>query len=166
MPKSKFSISRQLRGKLLDKSWMQQQMNSGKSVQDILGFSSDLMQELHSCTRELFEQHLYQEATDAFLFLVTLCPSRFDFWLGLGASTQRTNDYEGAIDAYEMAAICEINNPWPYFYLANCLFAIHERDSALQAIELALEYSENREEYHGLYQQALAAKSLLFKEGL
>lgn len=165
MSKSKFTVSRLLRVKLLEKAWLQEQLDVGNSIQDILGFSDRLMHDLHACSRQLFEHHRYHDATDAFLFLVTLCPSRFDFWLGLGASSQRIGDFEGAIDAYEMAAMCEISNPWPYFYLANCLFAIHERDSALQAIELALEYSEGRDEYRDVYNQSIAARSLLFKEG-
>lgn len=163
---AKIFLPRRLQLHLRDKAWVREQIASGKSVQEILELSDSLVHELHEVARDLFEQHHYHDAADAFLFLVTLNPSRCDLWLGLGASTQWAGDYEGAIDAYEMAAICEIENPLPYFYLANCLFAIHERDSALQAIELALEYSEDKEEHNNLHSQALAAKAVLLKEGI
>ena len=54
-------------------------------------------------------------------------------------STQLCHEYEAAIDAYELAAICDISSPIPYFYLAKCLFAIHDRESALKALDLAIE---------------------------
>jgi tetratricopeptide (TPR) repeat protein len=73
-------------------------------------------------------------------------------------------DYEAAIDAYEMAAMHDITSPVPYFYLAKCLFAIHDRESALQAIDLALEYAEESSDYDELKEQAKAARALLLKE--
>ncbi len=82
----------------------------------------------------------------------------------MGMCLQLSKDYETAIDAYEMAAICRIDSPVPYFYLAKCLFALHDRDSALQALDLAIEYAENHTEFSELRSQAEAAKDLLLKD--
>ncbi len=159
-----FDISPQIRKKLNDKKWLKKQFAAGKNAQQILGFSDDTMEKFYRAAYRLFENKRYLDAANAFLFLVTLNPYHYDYWLGLGAATQRCENYEGAVDAYEMAAICQLENPIPYFHLAKCLFAMHDRESALQAIDLALEYSEGLAEYEDIYQQAKAAKALLMKE--
>lgn len=159
-----FNISPEIRKKIKDKVWLKKELAAGKSAQEILGFSDVTMDKFYSAAYTLFQNKKYTDAANAFLFLVTLNPYHYDYWLGLGAATQWCGDYEAAIDAYEMAAICQIDNPVPYFHLAKCLFAMHDRESALQAIELALEYSEGRENFEDVHRQALAAKALLIKE--
>ena len=101
---------------------------------------------------------------NAFLFLITLNSYNHEYWLGLGMSTQLLGNYETAIDAYEMAAICKLDSPVPYFYLAKCLFAIHDRDSSIQALDLAIEYAADDPQYADLKVQAVAARELLIKD--
>lgn len=159
-----FEISPQMRKKLKNKKWLKKALGEGRTPQEILGYTDETMNKFYAAACKLFENKRYADAANAFLFLVSLNSYHYDYWLGLGAATQRCGDYEGAIDAYEMAAICHLESPEPYFHLAKCLFAMHDRDSALQAIDLALEYSEGRSEYDEVHNQALAAKALLLKE--
>lgn len=159
-----FEIAKEIRIKIKDLSFLKKELESEKIVQEILGFSETTMGKFYTAACSLFELQRYVEAGDAFLFLVTLNPYHYDYWLGFGAATQHLNHYEEAIDAYEMAAICQLECPVPYLHLAKCLFAMHDRSSALQAIDLALEYSENRDEYDDLHRQAKAAKEVLLKE--
>lgn len=158
-----FKISKKVQEKLKDKEWLKKQLASGKTAQEILGFSDEAMGKFYQAAYKIFEHQRYQDAANAFLFLVTLNPHNHDYWLGLGMATQMTGDYEAAIDAYEMAAITDAESPVPYFYLAKCLFAMHDRDSALQALDMALEYSGDNPEYTELKQQAKKARSLLIK---
>ncbi len=159
-----FEISKEIKQKLKDNSFLKNELSKEKCLQEILGFSEETMGKFYKAACSIFEKKLYIESSDAFLFLVTLNPCHYDYWLGLGASTQHRNDYEAAIDAYEMAAICQLDCPVPYLHLAKCLFAMHDRTSALQAIELAIEYSENQDQYDDLHRQARAAKEVLLKE--
>lgn len=159
-----FAISKQMRKKLKNKKMLKKALAAGQTPQDILGFSEETMQKFYAAACKLFESKRYSDAANAFLFLVSLNSYHYDYWLGLGAATQRCEDYESAIDAYEMAAICHLESPEPYFHLAKCLFAMHDRDSALQAIDLAIEYSDGRVEYDEVHRQALAAKALLLKD--
>ena len=78
-------------------------------------------------------------------------------------SSQMCGDFDLAVDAYEMAAICNLDNPIPYFYLAKCLFAMHDRHSAIQAFDLAVEYAGDSPEFAELKQQAITAQNLLKK---
>lgn len=121
------------------------------------------MAKFYGAAYRLFEHQKYTDAANAFLFLATLNPYHHEYWVGLGMATQMNGDYEAAVDAYEMAAICKIDSPVPYFYLAKCLFAMHDRESALQALDLAIEYSNDLPEYAELQIQASKARALLLK---
>jgi type III secretion system low calcium response chaperone LcrH/SycD len=159
-----FKLSKKVKEKLKNKALLKRELAAGKSAQEILEFSDETMVKFYKAAYRLVENKRWKDAANAFLFLVTLNPHNHDYWLGLGMSTQMCADYEAAIDAYEMAAITDIESPVPYFYLAKCLFAIHDRESALQAIELALEHANGRVEYEELKQQALIAHKLLLKD--
>ena len=159
-----FKISKKVKEKLKNKKLLKKQLSQGKTAQEILGFSDETMAKFYGAAYRLFEHRRYTDAANAFLFLVTLNPYNHDYWVGMGMCSQLSKDYETAIDAYEMAAICRIDSPVPYFYLAKCLFALHDRDSALQALDLAIEYAENHTEFSELRSQAEAAKDLLLKD--
>lgn len=159
-----FKLSKKAKEKLKDKEWLQKELAKGKSPQELLGFSDEVMAKFYKAAYELFEHRNYQDAANAFLFLITLNSYQHDYWLGLGMSTQLLGNYEAAIDAYEMAAICKLESPVPYFYLAKCLFAIHDRESSIQALDLAIEYAGEDFQYEELKKQAIAAKNLLVKD--
>ena len=158
-----FVISKKIRQKLQDKEWLKKEFAKGKNGQEILGFSDQTMAKFYGSAYQLFEHRRFSDAANAFLFLVSLNAYNHDYWLGLGMATQMMGDFEGAVDAYEMAAITDVQNPIPYFYLAKCLFAMHDRESALEALNLAMEYSGEDEKFADLKRQARAAKTLLLK---
>jgi type III secretion system low calcium response chaperone LcrH/SycD len=163
--RDEFFLSPKIKEKLKNLDLIKKEIVDGKTFQEIIEFSESTMAKFYQSAYKLFQNKKYNDAANAFLFLVTLNPHRHDYWLGLGMASQMCHDYEAAIDAYEMAAICEINNPVPYFYLAKCLFAIHEHESSLQALDLAIECAGNEEEYSELKLQAKAARNLLLKDG-
>jgi len=160
---NEFKLSKKAQEKLKDKELLKRELARGKTPQEILGFKDETMAKFYQAAYRLFEHKKYVDAANAFLFLVTLNTHNHDYWLGLGMSTQLCGEYEAAIDAYEMAAVTDVDSPVPYFYLAKCLFAIHDRESALQALDLALEYAADKKQYQELLQQARAAKALLLK---
>jgi len=161
---SAFEISEKVRECLRDKIAIKQKLESGTSVQELMEFSEEVMDTFYVLASHFIDEKRYADAANAFLFLVALNPYHYDYWLGLGLATQFCGEYEGAINCYEMAAICQIENPLPYFYLAKCLFAMHDRSSALQAIDMAIEYAGEQQDNEALYEKALAAKELLLKE--
>lgn len=159
-----FKLSKKVRVKLKNKKWLKKELESGKAAQELMGFSDLVMAKFYAAAYQLFEHENYKDAANAFLFLVTLNSNTEDYWLGLGMSTQMMGDYEAAIDAYEMAAICKLESPVPYFYLAKCLFAVHDRESSLKALDLAIEYAGDDFEFIELKNQAIFARDLLLKD--
>lgn len=160
-----FRLSAKVKEKLKNMKLLKKELAEGKTTQEILEFSNETMAKFYGAALILFEHKRHYDAADAFLFLATLNPYNHDYWLGLGMATQLCHNYEAAIDAYELAAICDFANPVPYFYLAKCLFAIHDRESALQALDIAIETAGDFDEFIELKEQAEAAKEKLLKHG-
>ena len=163
---NEFKLSKKSKLILNNKELLKKELASGKSAQEIVGFSNETMAKFYKVAYHLFENHRYSDAADAFFFLVTLNHYNHDYWLGLGMSSQLCGKFDAAIDAYEMAAICEIENPVPYFYLAKCLYAMHERENALQALNLAISYAGDLPEYAELKAQAQKALSMVLTHGV
>ena len=151
------------RKKLADPIYLKQVLAKGVCPKDIVEFSEETMARFYGTANQFFQEECFTDASDAFLFLCYLDPSKYEYWLGLGMATQMNHNYEGAIDAYELAAICDINSPVPYFYLAKCLFAIHDHESSLQALELAIESAGEDEQFAELKEQAVKAKDVLLR---
>jgi len=99
----------------------------GKSLQDIIGYSDELMQKLYQSALEVFHSKFYRESADGFLFLTTLNPYVYAYWMGLGMSQQHLEEYEQAILAYECATSADPDAPQPHFYLAACHFFMNEK---------------------------------------
>lgn len=158
-----YLLPKKVKEKLKDKELLKRELSLEKTGQEILEFSDETMAKFYGAAYRLFEHHQVEDAANAFLFLATLNPHNHDYWVGLGMSMQLCGDYEAAIDAYETAAAIDCFNPTPYFYLSKCLFAMHDRESSLQALDLAIEYAGNASEYAELKHQALAARQLLLE---
>lgn len=148
---------------LQNKKRLLKELLAGKSIQEIWGFSESKMAKFYKSAYLLLSEQKFEEAVDAFVFLVTISPTHSEYWMGLGTALEFCHNYEEAIDAFEIAAIFNLYNPWPYFYLGKCLFAIHDRKGAKQAIELAIEYAKEDEAYQDLLFEALKAKKTLLK---
>lgn len=161
---NEFEISKELIYKLKNKSEILADLLSGQIPQNIYGYSDETMKKFYQAAHRFLEQKKYSESLDAFVFLVTMRPCDYAYWIGLGSALQSCKEYESAIDAYELAATYDLENPWAYFYLANCLFAIHDRTSALQAIELALDYADRNEAFSEVKTKALHAKKMLLQD--
>lgn len=156
-----FKVSEKVKKKLKNRSKLKKELSEGKTAQEIMEFSDKTVARFYEAAYRLFQANRYEDAANAFLFLVTLNPYNHDFWLGLGMSAQMLGDQEAALDAYEMAASCQIDNPVPYFYLAKILFESNDRDNALEALNLAIEYAGEHPDYAELKKQAEDVKKKL-----
>jgi type III secretion system low calcium response chaperone LcrH/SycD len=159
-----FAIAPEALEKIRNKESLLREFQSAPTPGAILGLSSDTLAKFYRSALHLLEERHYAEASKAFLFLVVVNPSNFDCWLGLGMSVQMLGDYEGGIDAYEMAAFLNVENPVSYFYLSKCFFAMHDRENSKQALEMAIEYADENPDYAALKHQAQAALALINQE--
>lgn len=157
----KYRLTEAIVQKLLNSDFALQSLPHGALAHELAGFSAEVMAKFYHTACQLFEQHSYVEACNSFLFLTALNPQCYPYWLGLGMASQRLGDFEAAIDAYEIAATRRLEDPVAYFYLAKCLFAMHEKASARQALDMSILYADDQPEYQELKQQAMQARELL-----
>ena len=147
--------------KLGQKGWMQEQIQAGKSLQEIIGYSDETMQKFYAAAYRLFQAEKESEAADAFLFLTALNPAVQAFWVGLGMAEQCLQHYEEALSAYAMASMTLVEDPLPYYYSAACYQALQDEDSARKSLEMALHYFGDNPAYASLKAAAMRAQSAL-----
>jgi len=145
--------------RLNDENWLRREIQKGKSAQEILEISNEEMAEYYEAAHLFFEKEKYSVAFDIFHHLVTLNPRVNEYWIGLAMSSQMCGDYEGALDAYEMASFTEVESPVPYFFLAQCLFALHDSENAILALDLAVEFAADQTEFQEIKMQAIQVKN-------
>lgn len=140
------------------------QLSEGKTIQAIAGLTDSSIERLYQAAKYVFDQKCFLDAANAFGFLTMLNASKFAFWLGLGNSEYKLNNYEQALFAYAFA--CRIN---PEDYLSHifscrCYEALGERDNAINALELALyvlgDNPDKKELKHNLEMQVKRLESM------
>lgn len=145
--------------KIKDPIHLKKQVDEGKTFQEILGYSFETMEKFYEAAHHLFQKQQYEEASDAFVFLTTLNPNVHNYWLGLGMSEQLIEEYDAALMAYSMAVMTNGDNPLPHYHSASCYSALHDKNSAKLALELAVKQAGDHVAYASIKshaQQALA----------
>ena len=126
--------------KLQDRQALQEDLQAGKSLGEIVGFSEDAMQHFYAAAYQLYHSGRDKDAADAFFFLSALHPSVQVYWLGLGMAEQCLNRFEEALSAYAMASLLEPQDPLPYYHSAACYHALQDVINARKSLEMALDY--------------------------
>lgn len=150
--------------KLKDPEIIRRQIEEGKTFQEVLGYSVEAMEKFYQIAYNLFQQQEYQKAADAFVFLTTLNPYVHNYWLGLGMAEHLDGGYQGALLAYAMAILTDVENPVTHYHSATCYRALSDRQSALLSLEMAIRCAGDKPEHANLKEQALSAKAAMERE--
>lgn len=159
-----FGIPEQVLSKLRDNNWVGEQLREGKTFQDMLNFSDSTMDQFYSKARHLFQIQRYEDASNAFVFLTTLNPYHYAYWIGLGMSDHLLQEYENALIAYAMASLCDPENPFPHYHAAACYQLTNDRENALLALEMVIRCCGNTFGFADMKSKAISAKSMLLKK--
>ncbi len=158
-----FGIPEQVLSKLKDTNWVGEQLLAGYTFQEMLNFNDTTMNKFYAKARNLFQSQRYEEASDAFIFLTTLNPHHYAYWIGLGMSDHLSEEYESALIAYAMASLCDPENPFPHYHAAACYQLLNDRENALLALEMVIRCCGDSFEYSDMKNKAIMTKSLLLK---
>lgn len=145
----------------LDKESLEQSLNSlennskikeGLAGWQILGISRESVEKLHSEAVALYTEKHFDDASDAFEFLITLNHWDPRCWIGYGLSQQFSpkHNLNRALDAYFIAIGLDVTNPYPYIYYAEGLAELGETKPAIEYLDLALKYAGQSNEYTNL----------------
>ena len=162
-PTDDLKIPEDILQKLRNPDELRRHIENGDSLQTILGYSDKLMEQMYQAAKDVFTEKRYSEAQEAFLFLTTLNPYVYAYWLGLAMSYQLIEEYEQAILAYDCASKVEPETPLPYYYKAGCHNLLNEIDAAKVVIEQAFERAKDNPNYEELFLKIQHAKSQILK---
>ena len=118
------------------------------TLQEILQIKNSTMQKFYEIAYALFDAKKYNEAADSFFVLSLFNPVKHQYWICLGISEEKRNDYESAIDAYFMASLTDIESPLPHMHAAQCFYNINQPSNAIDAIFLAQMHIEKNKNFH------------------
>jgi type III secretion system low calcium response chaperone LcrH/SycD len=144
--------------RLKDPAIIQRFIDEDQCFQDVVGFEQEVMDEFYRVAHRIFQEGRYYEAADAFVFLTTLNPYVYEYWLGLGMAEQLTEDYPSSLTAYAMAIANDDSNPLPYYHSAHCYYQMDDKEKALASLELAIEQARRDEIYANILAEATASK--------
>lgn len=156
-----FRIPKEAVERLKDPTALNQMLGEGKTFQEILGYSDDVIDKFYETARRLFEEQRYDEASEAFIFLTTLCPYTYNYWLGLGMSEQLNNEPSSALVAYGMAILTDPHPPISHYHSASCYKTIGDSQAAAASLEWAIACCEGKPEYDNWKSLAIQAKNTL-----
>ncbi len=117
----------------------------GKSISDVLGFSEQAIDKFYEAAHQLIAQKRYQEAKDAFFFLVTIAPQVSECWLGLGLAYGQCKETEGAIQSYLRAIALSPHRADGYVAFARLFTAMNDLPSAQKVCDIGMSFVKEHE---------------------
>lgn len=162
-----FLISQEIMEKISDESFLSQQLEEGKTLQELFGFSNEATAEFYGAAKNILEQQRYEDAISAFFFLTGINPYISDFWSGLGMAQQKNNEHEAALESYQMACELKEKEIFPYALAAQCCMEMKDFDKAIEILKTAETYAEehrNDEVCKKLKEDAAAAKEYVLEQ--
>ena len=117
--------------------------NNG-TLKDIRGLTAEHMEAVYSVAYNLYEQGKYEDAHDMFSFLGLYDHLEKKYWVGLGACRQMMKRYDGAIEAYSMASMLDVDNPEMPLHAAECHLALGNLEGAESGAFAARHWANER----------------------
>ena len=114
-------------------------LRRGVTVAQAAGIKKETLEGLYAVGRNLYVAGNYKDAKVVFQALSIYDYNDPRFWLGLAGCRQAREEYEGAIDAYQMAALAgEMKNPEPLLFAVQCLLKLNRREDAIAGLKALL----------------------------
>lgn len=112
---------------------------------EALGLTDEHLEKSYDYVQDIFEQGLYEEASDICLFLTRLAPEERAFWVALGMCEQLKGDHKASAIAYTSALELGNKDLTPALYAAVCLVHHNKRDLAYKLLNEVLDEVEGED---------------------
>lgn len=99
-------------------------------------WSEEFYLTLFTLSKHLFEQGLYDRASNILFLLITICPECAQFWLSYGLLNQKTRHFNTAIIAYEEGYKCDADVKF-LLHKADCYIEMFNRKEAEELLHEA-----------------------------
>lgn len=106
----------------------------------------------------------YAEARDFFALLVFWDPNDPNFHFGLAASHHMLKNYQFAIEQYLACIASDIDNPIPWFHMADCYIQLENWKMALVNLKAVLIRTEGKEEFAEIRKKVKLLKAVAIRK--
>ena len=118
----------------------------GKPLSELLGFSPEAIDTFYSTAAKLVAQKRFNDAKDAFFFLVTVAPQVSECWLGLGYAYGQCDEQEGAIQAFLRAIALSPHKADGYVAFARLFTALDDFPRAQKVCDIGMHFVQEHKE--------------------
>ena len=136
-------------------------MQGTVQFKDVQGFSDENMEALYTVAYNAVQAGLFEKAEKLFRFLALFDNSQEKYWNGLGISLFNQSNYDGALQAYSMATLLNVDDPLAPMRLAECHLALGDIETAVGTLEVALEIAGDNPEHAAAREHAEGLLGLL-----
>lgn len=110
----------------------------GGTLGQVMEVEADEYEALYAVAHAALQAARYQEAADTFGMLVSLNPYQTRFLQAYATALQMLGRYEDAIVYFSLASMLDLDDPRPFFHIAQCMLARRMPEQALEALDQAL----------------------------
>lgn len=137
--------------KLDDPEWCDKNRDKSDYFKELYGISDEVLDAYYNAALKLMYDNRWEEAVDAFTFLIYLSSTIQRFWMGLGISLQTLKKFTEALQVYQVAEVLDPLDPFVHANSFQCCMALGDVELGKEYLRLALEYcDQSRDEYSEL----------------
>lgn len=125
--------------KALQQEALEQIYLHGKTLQEAMKLSDEIMNFLYGQAYQLYKGGKYEKAEGYFFLLMKLNPNDARYIKGFAACKLKQKKFKEAIWAYTSFALLDILNPLPYYQIALIYQEIGEQEAAYHSFKTVVE---------------------------
>ena len=118
-------------------------LTEGETFKELKGISDEELEAVYAVGHNLFSTGRYDDAENAFKLLCFLDHLNKKFWLGLGACRRARKDYQGAIDAFGLAGVLDLEDARAALQSGECHILLGNKEAAISAYNAVIRYSKD-----------------------
>lgn len=111
----------------------------GATLKEIHGVSDSIMEGIYAHAYKFYQSCRLDDAEVFFRFLCLYDANNSDYAMGLAATLQQKKQYQGAIDAYELAFALKENDYRPKLHIGQCYLFMKNKQQAYESFLSILE---------------------------
>ncbi|MEX1012461.1 MAG: SycD/LcrH family type III secretion system chaperone [Waddliaceae bacterium] len=138
------------------KEALTQVMKEGKLPYEAMNFDADFLEYIYGNGYQLFKSGHFDKAKEIFQLLMMLNPSDPKYCMGLATCARQQKDFDGSIQYFFQTALLDRDNPYPFYFAAECFVEKKDYASGIFALKLAEERVKNNPKLAPLSKQIAA----------
>ncbi|WP_213318900.1 SycD/LcrH family type III secretion system chaperone [Chlamydiifrater volucris] len=140
-----------------------QGVGEGRTLQDILGLSDFLLEEIYTIAYSFYSQGKYMEAVGLFQLLTASKPACYKYTLGLSSCYHQLKMYNEAAFGFFLAFDSQPDNPIPPYYIADSLMKADMPEESNNFLEITMDICGDKPEFKILKERCYIMKDSLSK---